>query len=105
MTKIHKPKRIRLNGVKQVNRHAALSDAAATQQPEHNQEVNVGRALRALCVQRGLSIRVLAEKSGLAVNTLSLIQNNKTSPSVSTLQQLASALEYTHYYIFRKWFT
>jgi len=35
----------------------------------------------------------LAEKSGLAVNTLSLIQNDKTSPSVSTLQQLASALE------------
>jgi transcriptional regulator with XRE-family HTH domain len=55
-------------------------------------EVNVGRALRRLREQQGLSIRALAEKSGLAVNTLSLIENNKTSPSVSTLQQLATAL-------------
>ncbi|MGB7874853.1 MAG: cupin domain-containing protein [Anaerolineales bacterium] len=30
--------------------------------------------------------------SGLNVNTLSLIENGKTSPSVSTLQQLAGAL-------------
>jgi transcriptional regulator with XRE-family HTH domain len=60
---------------------------------ELNQEINVGRELRNLCSQRGLSIRALAEKSGLAVNTLSLIQNGKTSPSVSTLQQLAIALE------------
>jgi transcriptional regulator with XRE-family HTH domain len=60
---------------------------------ELTQEINVGRELRSLCAQRGLSIRALAEKSGLAVNTLSLIQNGKTSPSVSTLQQLALALE------------
>jgi transcriptional regulator with XRE-family HTH domain len=39
-----------------------------------------------------LSIRALAEKSGLAVNTLSLIENGKTSPSCSTLQQIATAL-------------
>ena len=56
-------------------------------------EVNVGSALRALCVKKGVTIRALAKRSGLAVNTLSLIQNNKTSPSVSTLQQLASALD------------
>jgi len=35
----------------------------------------------------------LAEKSGLNVNTLSLIENCKTSPSVSTLQQIAAALK------------
>lgn len=56
-------------------------------------EINVGRCLRELRAQRGLSIRALAEKSGLAVNTLSLIEHGKTSPSCSTLQQLASALE------------
>ena len=42
---------------------------------------------------RGLSIRALAEQSRLNVNTLSLIENGRTSPSVSTLQQLASALK------------
>jgi transcriptional regulator with XRE-family HTH domain len=56
-------------------------------------EVNVGRRLRELRAEHDLSIRALAEKSGLAINTLSLIENAKTSPSVSTLQQIAAALE------------
>lgn len=54
--------------------------------------VAVGAALRTLREQRQLSIKALAELSGLAVNTLSLIENGKTSPSVSTLQQLAHTL-------------
>jgi transcriptional regulator with XRE-family HTH domain len=56
-------------------------------------EVDVGRCLRELRIEKGFSIRALAEKSGLNVNTLSLIENGKTSPSVSTLQQIAAALE------------
>jgi transcriptional regulator with XRE-family HTH domain len=56
-------------------------------------EVDVGRCLRKLRTERSLSIRALAGLSGLNANTLSLIENGKTSPSVSTLQQLASALE------------
>ena len=56
-------------------------------------EVHVGKKLRELRGERKLSIRALAEKSGLAINTLSLIENEKTSPSVSTLQQLANALQ------------
>jgi transcriptional regulator with XRE-family HTH domain len=56
-------------------------------------EVNVGQRLRELRAECDLSIRALAEQSGLAVNTLSLIENNKTSPSVSTLQQIATALQ------------
>jgi transcriptional regulator with XRE-family HTH domain len=55
-------------------------------------EVNVGRRLQELRVMRGLSQRALAEMSGLNFNTLSLIENEKTSPNVSTLQQLANAL-------------
>jgi transcriptional regulator with XRE-family HTH domain len=61
-----------------------------------NQAVNiidVGKRLRELRAMRGLSIRSLAELSGLNFNTLSLIENEKTSPSVSTLQQLAQALQ------------
>lgn len=55
--------------------------------------INVGLCLRGLRAQRGLSMRALAEQSGLNINTLSLIENGKTSPSVATLQVLASALE------------
>jgi len=56
-------------------------------------DVNVGQRLRELRAERDLSIRALAEQSGLAVNTLSLIENSKTSPSVSTLQQISTALK------------
>jgi transcriptional regulator with XRE-family HTH domain len=56
-------------------------------------EIDVGLRLRELRATRGLSLRSLAEKSSLNVNTLSLIENRRTSPSVSTLQQLAQTLQ------------
>ena len=52
----------------------------------------VGKRLRELRVRKGYSLRELANHSGLSINTLSLIENGKSSPSVSTLQQLALAL-------------
>ncbi|RPH46976.1 MAG: cupin domain-containing protein [Burkholderiales bacterium] len=61
--------------------------------PQQVQSLDVGRRLRELRTLAGLSIRSLAEKSGLNFNTLSLIENNRSSPSVSTLQQLAGALQ------------
>jgi transcriptional regulator with XRE-family HTH domain len=54
--------------------------------------VSVGKRLRALRTSSGYSIKALAEISGLSVNTLSLIENEKSSPSVNTLEQLAKAL-------------
>ncbi len=56
-------------------------------------EVLVGRRLRELRTSQGYSLRALADRSGLNVNTLSLVENGKSSPSVSTLQQLALALD------------
>ena len=56
-------------------------------------EINIGRRLQELRTMQGLSIRSLAGISGLNFNTLSLIENEKTSPNVSTLQQLATALQ------------
>jgi transcriptional regulator with XRE-family HTH domain len=53
----------------------------------------VGRQLRKMRKAHRLSIRALAELSGLSVNTLSLIENAKTSPSVSTLHQIAQSLD------------
>jgi transcriptional regulator with XRE-family HTH domain len=58
----------------------------------HLASEQVGHRLRALRKATNLSIRSLAERSGLSVNTLSLIENGKTSPSVSTLHQLAQSL-------------
>ena len=56
-------------------------------------EILVGRKLRELRTKQALSLRALADRSGLNVNTLSLVENGKSSPSVSTLQQLALALD------------
>jgi transcriptional regulator with XRE-family HTH domain len=56
-------------------------------------EIFVGLKIRELRYQREFSLRTLAERSGLNINTLSLIENGKSSPSVSTLQQLSQALE------------
>jgi len=53
---------------------------------------HVGQQLRAMRKARRLSIRALAEISSLSVNTLSLIENGRTSPSVNTLSQLAQSL-------------
>lgn len=55
-------------------------------------EIGLGNRLHELRRKQSLSLRALAEKSGLSANTLSLIENGKTSPSVSTLQQIALAL-------------
>ncbi len=55
--------------------------------------VDVGQRLREKRIEFGLTIRDLARKSGLNVNTLSMIENGKASPSVETLQQLSFALE------------
>lgn len=58
----------------------------------HLTTVDVGDRLRILREERGLSMRSLARESGLSTNALSMIERGKTSPSVSTLAKLASAL-------------
>jgi transcriptional regulator with XRE-family HTH domain len=53
----------------------------------------VGEKLRAFRKERGLSIRVLADRAGLSPNTISLIENNSTSPTVTTLYSIANVLD------------
>ncbi|MFN2216518.1 MAG: helix-turn-helix domain-containing protein, partial [Anaerolineales bacterium] len=43
-------------------------------------EFMIGERVRMLRKQKGLSIRSLAESCGISVNTLSLIENDRTSP-------------------------
>jgi transcriptional regulator with XRE-family HTH domain len=53
---------------------------------------DVGLRLKAIRNERGLSLRALAELCELSPNTISLIERGASSPSVSTLQRLATAL-------------
>ncbi len=54
--------------------------------------IDVGVRLRQLREARKVSMRALAQMSGLSANALSMIERGKTSPSVSTLYRLADAL-------------
>ncbi len=54
---------------------------------------DLGERVRELRLERNLTIKELAALSGISVNALSLIENCKSSPSVSTLRLLASALQ------------
>ena len=55
--------------------------------------VNISERLRALREERDLSIRALGRLSGLSANALSVIERGLSSPSVSTLYKIATALE------------
>lgn len=70
--------------------NAQEKDLPSTEKQDVSEQV--GQKIRQIRKSRRLSIRALAEMSGLSVNTLSLVENGKTSPSVNTLQQLAQSL-------------
>jgi len=59
---------------------------------EYSPESCVGPCLRSLREERGLSLRELADESGVSVNTISLIENCRSTPSVTTLQKISAAL-------------
>lgn len=56
-------------------------------------EPQVGNRIRAIREQQGYSLRALAALSGLSINAISLIERGENSPTVSSLQLLATALE------------
>lgn len=64
-----------------------------SQKTEHIPLIKVGARLRDIRNDHNLSIRDLARRSGLNVNTLSMVENGKASPSLETLQQLAFVLD------------
>jgi transcriptional regulator with XRE-family HTH domain len=55
-------------------------------------EALVGARVREIRTSQGWTLKKLAEHSKLNINTLSMVEKGKTSPSVGTLQQLARAL-------------
>lgn len=56
-------------------------------------EAHVGLRIRSIRQQQRLSLRALAEKSGLSINAISQIERGEVSPTVSSLGRLADAFE------------
>ena len=63
---------------------------------------SVGEKLRQLRSERNISQRDLAKLAGLSPNSISLIERDETSPSVATLQSLATALHIRMSYFFEE---
>jgi len=54
--------------------------------------VGIGKAIRMCRIQRELSQQELANKAGISIAYLSLIERNKRDPVLSTVESIASAL-------------
>ncbi len=54
--------------------------------------MQLGKKIRDLRLRRGLTVQQLAEASQLSKGFISQVENNRTSPSLATLRDLASAL-------------
>tara|TARA_R110002110_G_scaffold13596_11_gene64803 strand:+ start:2084 stop:2635 length:552 start_codon:yes stop_codon:yes gene_type:complete len=54
--------------------------------------LDIGYKLKSIRKQRGLSQRELAARAGLTNGTISLIEKNRTSPSVASLKSLLDAI-------------
>jgi len=63
---------------------------------------DVGTRLRLLREQHGLSQRALAKRAGVTNSTISLIEQNRVSPSVSSLTKVVGGLPMTMAEFFRE---
>jgi len=70
----------------------AMTAQDGTSDPERRR-LPVGRQVRRWRTERGLTLAVVAERSGLNVGYLSQIENDKASPSLGCLASLGAALD------------
>jgi transcriptional regulator with XRE-family HTH domain len=69
---------------------------------ERNLETAIGRQVRALRQNQRITVKELSEQTGLSIGMLSKIENGITSPSLTTLQTLARALNVPLTALFRQ---
>lgn len=73
---------------------AVLADGApaATDAPL---EAGIGKEIRSLRKARGYTLSVLAERCGLSVGYLSLLERDRSTPSINALHAISRALDVT----------
>lgn len=59
------------------------------------EQVQVGEQVRRLRTAQGLSLRTLAARAGFSPSFISQVENDQVSPSISSLERIATALEVT----------
>ncbi len=71
---------------------AAVSGLAEAEPDAGRAGIGLGARLRTLRASRGLSQRELARRSGVANGLISLIEQDRTSPSVSSLKKILDGI-------------
>jgi XRE family transcriptional regulator, regulator of sulfur utilization len=56
---------------------------------------NLGHSLRHLRESHHMSLKLLAEQAGFSASFLSQVENGRASPSISTMERIATALGVT----------
>lgn len=54
--------------------------------------MNLGKAIQSSRIRRGLSQEGLAKLAGCSVSYLSMLENSKRDPTLSTIERIAAAL-------------
>lgn len=73
-----------------------------TKDKERNLEVAIGKEVRDFRKSQRITVKELSDQTGLSIGMLSKIENGITSPSLTTLQLLASALSIPVTALFRR---
>jgi XRE family transcriptional regulator, regulator of sulfur utilization len=68
---------------------------SAVATPAAEQQIHVGPRVRALREGMGLSLRDLAERSGVSAQMLSQVERGETSPTLAVAARIAAGLELT----------
>jgi DNA-binding NtrC family response regulator len=78
----------------------AIRQTGLVVDPEERLNQMIGAKLRALRMENRLTLKQVANKTGLSVSLISQIELGKSAASVSTLQKLATALRVKMAYLF-----
>jgi transcriptional regulator with XRE-family HTH domain len=70
-------------------------EPVATEPGEAPDIQKIGREIRGLRKARGLTLTELAEKSGLSIGYLSLVERDRATPSINALHAISRALSVT----------
>lgn len=65
-------------------------------------DLNIGAKILKYRTQNKLSLRELAEKTGVTASMISQIENNAVNPSINTLKLLSDALDFPLYVLFQE---
>ena len=65
------------------------------------EELNLGKKIQAIRMERGLSVRKVADMASITPSMLSQIENEQVNPSINTLRSIAQVLDTPLYNLFK----